>query len=67
MYKISSYYTTEYNENNNNMGYSGGYIWIVGGVGFVVGWGCGWGGGVITALNILNKNKENFEVRLPIG
>ena len=41
MYKISSYYTTEY---NNNMGYDGGYLWIVGCV--VLWWGAGgWGVG----------------------
>ena len=43
------------------MGYVGEYIWIVGGVGFVV------GGGASTALNRLNNDRELFEVRSPIG
>ena len=48
------------------MGYSGGYLWIVGGVGFVVGVG-GVGGWGATVLNRLNENRELFEVRSPIG
>ena len=46
MYEISSYYTTKYDENRNNMGYGGGYLWLVVRVGFVVcvGWGMGAGG-----------------------
>ena len=36
-----SYYTTKYNESDRNMGYVGGYIWLIGGVGFVAeGGGC---------------------------
>ena len=45
MYKISSYYTKKYNESNNNMIYVVRYILLIGGVGFVVGEGCMWGGG----------------------
>ena len=48
------------------MAYVGWYIWLIGGVGFVV-WGEGVCGGVNTALNILNDNRELFEVRPPIG
>ena len=44
------------------MGYGGGYLWLVGGCGFVV---VGGGGG--TALHRLNDNREMFEVRSAIG
>ena len=48
------------------MGYSGGYLWIVGGVGSRQVGPClgGWGA---TVLNRLNENRELFEVRSPIG
>ena len=67
----------KYNENYNNMGYSGGYLWIggaflwwgVGGLrlGGVVLW-CGVGEvGVSTAINKLNNDRVIFEVRSQIG
>ena len=45
------------------MGYGGGYLCLVGGVGFVVEvWGrCGGGGS--TNLNKINDNREIFELR----
>ena len=47
------------------MGYGGGYLWLVGGVGFFVG-EVGLGGAG-TALNRRNDDMGLFKVRLPIG
>ena len=48
------------------MGYVDGYIWIIGGVGFVVGRKGVWGG-LRTTLNRINNNRSPFEMRSPIG
>ena len=43
LYEISSYYIPQkYNENNNNMGYGDGYLWLGG---MVLSWGVVLGGG----------------------